>query len=129
MLNLNRKIVLTAISFGLAGCVVVEPEPVPPGPQGCPRIYQPVCAERFGERETFPNGCTAEREGYRIVHAGQCRRQTPRPPSPPITERPKVCPQIYAPVCASRGAERRTFDNECVARGNGFTVIRNGTCG
>ena len=40
-----------------------------------------------------------------------------------------MCPSIYQPVCASKGDERRTFANACLARGAGFTVIAQGGCG
>ena len=62
----------------LAACTVVveEPRPVPPpGPQPgfCTREYDPVCARRGDDRQTFNNGCLAEAAGYRILRPGECR--------------------------------------------------------
>lgn len=39
-----------------------------------------------------------------------------------------MCPSIYQPVCASKGNERRTFANACLARAVGFTVVAQGGC-
>lgn len=112
----------------LAACTVtVEEEVPPPRPGGiCPRIYQPVCAERFGERDTFPNACVAASRGYDVLYRGECRRRPPRPevlPGGGI-----ACPMIYAPVCARRGGIFRTFENSCVADASGFRVIADGEC-
>ncbi len=62
----------------LSACTVVveEPRPVPPpGPQPgfCTREYDPVCARRGDDRQTFNNGCLAEEAGYRILRPGECR--------------------------------------------------------
>ncbi|HEV7255368.1 MAG TPA: hypothetical protein VGN97_19975 [Mesorhizobium sp.] len=38
------------------------------------------------------------------------------------------CTEEYAPVCAVRGGERRTFSNACKAEIRGFRVIREGEC-
>jgi hypothetical protein len=131
-----RKLHLAATVFALAltSCTVVVDEPVtdgpgvfPPGPRPgiCTREYRPVCGVRgYGERQTFPNACIAEAEGYRIVQRGECR-----PIRPPQSEPdPVVCPQIYAPVCARQGGVLRTFPNECQAEGSGFRVIEDGPC-
>ena len=101
----------------------------PPRPAACPEIYAPVCAARPGGRQTFDNQCEAEREGFRVIGSGQCRRE-PRPlrPEPVPPQRPTVCPQIYAPVCARLGTVNRTFSNECVAEGSGFSIIGDGPC-
>jgi hypothetical protein len=113
----------------VAACTVtVEEEgPPPPRPGGiCPRIYQPVCAERFGERDTFPNACVAESGGYDVIYRGECRR---RPPLPEVLPGGGVaCPTIYRPVCARRGGIFRTFENSCVADASGFRVIADGEC-
>lgn len=122
-------VVLVAL-VALSGCVVVE-EPGPifpppgPGPVVCPQIYAPVCAERGGNFETFPNQCTANAEGFRVVHDGECRRgPSPFPPS-----RPQFCTREYDPVCARRGPIVRTFGNACSARAEGFQIIHGGQCG
>ena len=67
----------------LSACTVVEgpgpgPGPYPgprpePGARFCTREYQPVCARRGSERQTFPNSCEADRAGFRVIRNGQCR--------------------------------------------------------
>jgi hypothetical protein len=120
----------------LTSCVVVDEGPISPDPQYCPQIYAPVCARRGDDRRTFPNECYAEREGYYIIRDGECRRdrpdypdsRPPRPPRPPQSDRPQACPMIYAPVCAQRGNDRRTFENSCQANAAGYGIIREGEC-
>lgn len=46
----------------------------------------------------------------------------------PISPDPQYCPQVYAPVCARRGDDRRTFPNDCYAEREGYYVIRDGEC-
>ncbi|MCV0395041.1 MAG: hypothetical protein K5872_02410 [Rhizobiaceae bacterium] len=126
---------LGAIGFAaliVASCTVVvdegpRPGPVRPGPQFCPQIYDPVCAVRRGDRETFPNACEADRAGYRVIRDGECRR------GGPITERPRpgrpqACTREYRPVCARRGGNVRTFGNACEARSAGYRIIAPGQC-
>jgi Kazal-type serine protease inhibitor domain len=133
-----RKLQLTATAFilALSSCTVVVDEPAPagpgiyppsPGPRPgiCTREYRPVCGVRsYGERQTFPNACTAQAQGFRIQYSGDCRPVRP----PQYDEEPVVCPQIYAPVCARQGSVMRTFPNECQAEGSGFRVIDDGEC-
>ncbi|WP_306456961.1 Kazal-type serine protease inhibitor domain-containing protein [Pararhizobium haloflavum] len=132
--------------IALSGCVVVEeggppyrPPPPGPGPTVCPQIYAPVCGVRRGDRETFPNQCTAEARGFRVIADGECRRERPpisRPPGPrppyggppPRPGRPQVCTREFAPVCAIRGGERRSFGNACSAVSEGFRVVGQGGC-
>ena len=123
------KLILGAIwflAFGLTACTVTAEDEYQTGPrplpqQFCSRIYDPVCAERYGNRQTFSNDCVAETRGYRVLYGGQCRL-SPRPP------RPEVCPQIYAPVCAERRGNRETFSNDCLAETRGFRVVYDGEC-
>jgi hypothetical protein len=123
----NLKTMLLALTVTVAGCtVVVEEGPVavaPPGPAFCPMIYDPVCAVRRGDRETFPNACEADRAGYRVIHGGACRYGRP-PPSP----RPIVCTREYRPVCARRGGHVRTFGNACTAEAAGYRIMYPGPC-
>lgn len=114
-----------AVLAFLVGCVVDGPPPPGPGAGFCTREYAPVCGARFGDRQTFPNACEADRAGYRIIRDGRCRGggfDRPRP------ERPRYCPSIYDPVCARRGGDRRTFGNSCEADRAGYDVIRGGAC-
>ncbi|TCD15317.1 Kazal-type serine protease inhibitor family protein [Oricola cellulosilytica] len=127
---------LTAAAMGLAACVVEDgpPPAAPERPVVCAQIYAPVCARRDAEVRTFSNECMARGNGFTVVSQGECGGSpiTPRPPAtqpPPQTALPdRVCPQIYAPVCAVRDGRASTYDNECVAGGRGARVIRQGAC-
>lgn len=46
----------------------------------------------------------------------------------PVEPDPQYCTREYAPVCARRGDDRRTFPNECEAERAGYYVIRDGEC-
>ena len=70
---------LAVTAVVLAGCVVVEdgpghrpPPPRPGGPTACTMEYVPVCGERRGDRQTFPNACRAQAAGYAIISQGAC---------------------------------------------------------
>lgn len=90
------------------------------GPQACTMEHRPVCAERRGQRQSFGNACVANAEGFRVVHQGECRRDS-RPPQ-------RACTREFAPVCARRGNELRTFGNACMAEAAQFRVVRNRPC-
>lgn len=112
-------------AFTLLSCTVSvdEPQRPPrPGPQPdfCTRQYDPVCAERRGDRQTFGNACLAEAEGYRIIRGGECRSGG--------GQSTEACTREYAPVCARRGDDVRTFGNECEARVADYRVINSGEC-
>lgn len=129
---LSRGALLAVALIGLAACTVAVDEPGPgprprPIPDGgfCTREYQPVCARRGGDRQTFSNACVAERAGYRVIRDGECRRAGGGDGG---DGGPRVCTAEYVPVCASRSGERRTFSNACVAEQSGYRIIRNGEC-
>lgn len=137
------RLLLTALALGLSACTVTVDEgnpPPRPGPRPgiCPRIYQPVCATRFGERETFSNSCIAETRGFDVLYGGECRRRplisepdfppAPRPRRPFPDNTGVVCPAFIAPVCARQGGILRTFQNACIAQGSGFSVVDDGPC-
>jgi hypothetical protein len=114
---------LAAAVFMLASCTVVVDEPVRPlpprpGPPACTREFNPVCARRGGDTQTFSNACIARAEGYRIIHRGECRRAEP----------PRMCTREYRPVCARRGPDIRTFGNACEAESANFRVLYPGRC-
>ncbi len=126
---LSRGIVLAVALIGLAACTVVVDEPRPgprPVPDGgfCTREYEPVCARRGGDRQTFSNACVAQRAGFRVIRDGECRRGG----GGGGDDGPRVCTAQYLPVCASRAGERRTFSNACVAEQSGYRVVRDGEC-
>lgn len=128
----------------------------PGGPQMCTREYDPVCAERGRDRRTFGNACSARAEGYRIVQGGECRRGgggsggggwdgrpgggggsgwDGRPggggggAGRPGGGRPPVaCTREYAPVCARRRGDTRTFPNGCEAEAAGYRIVGRGAC-
>lgn len=139
-MNQRHKLSLAAAALLLSGgvlaactAVVVEERPPPPrpdGPQFCTMEYDPVCAERRGNRRTFGNPCEADRAGYRIVHPGECRRSGPgwSGPGPGRPDRPQFCTREYVPVCATRGGSRQTFGNACEAEAAGYRIIRGGRC-
>jgi hypothetical protein len=110
-----------AALFGLAllsACTVVVDEPGPgPGPVVCTQQYAPVCGERRGDRETFPNACVADRSGYDVIHRGQCRFDD---------DEPRFCTKEYRPVCARLGDTLRTFGNACEADAAGWRIIDQG---
>lgn len=108
----------------LSACTVVVEEdtgPVRPGPGPiCTREYDPVCARRGGDRQTFANACLADASGYRIVRRGECGRGD--------GGGQRYCTQEYDPVCARRGGDRQTFSNSCLAEQAGYRVISDGEC-
>ena len=122
----RQGLVALLLSALLTACTVVVdegpgPRPPRPHPQLCTMQYEPVCARRGGDRQTFANACLAERAGYRIVRDGPCRdgggggEQT-------------FCTREYAPVCARRRGEVRTFPNACEARAADYRIIGDGPC-
>lgn len=121
-----RRLLALLATLLLAACTVAVdegPGPRPgPQPQYCTREYNPVCAQSYGERRTFANGCLANRAGFDIVRPGECRRES-RPP-----EEPRFCTREYRPVCARQGRTLKTFGNACEADAAGFRVIDNGPC-
>lgn len=123
-----RVSALVGLGLAAAACtVVVEDDRPPPRPGGmCTREYNPVCAQRGRDRETFSNGCVARSEGYRVLYRGRCERDDPDGPSRP--DRPTMCPMIYQPVCAARGGRTRTFGNACSAEAEGYRVVDRGPC-
>lgn len=50
-------------------------------------------------------------------------------PPPRPGPQPQICTREFAPVCAARNGERRTFSNECLAETSGFRIIADGGCG
>jgi Kazal-type serine protease inhibitor domain len=115
---------MAAVAMTVSACVIEEAPPA--RPQFCPQIYAPVCAKRGGQVRTFDNECMARGNGYRVISQGQCGAGRPLPPPTPMSDR--ICPQIYAPVCAVRNGKASTYDNECIAGGQGARVIDTGPC-
>lgn len=90
----------------------------------CTREYAPVCGERGGQRQTFGNSCVARSEGFRVVYQGECRRGGGGGGG----GGQQFCTREYAPVCARRGNQVRTFGNSCEAEAAEFRIIRAGEC-
>lgn len=59
-----------------------------------------------------------------------CMENMPRPerPRPPRPGKPIACTREYAPVCAVKGRQRKTFSNACMARAERYTVIDQQPC-
>lgn len=123
--RLAGRIAILLAAGTLAACQVEVSEGGPdyrPRPQVCTMEYSPVCGERRGRLQTFPNACEARSNGFGIVGRGECR------PSRPDREEIRGCTREYAPVCGARGRDRQTFANACEARSSGFDVIGRGEC-
>ncbi|MDW5313390.1 Kazal-type serine protease inhibitor domain-containing protein [Rhizobium sp. PL01] len=45
----------------------------PREPQMCSQEYAPVCARQGRREQTFPNACTAQGQGFRVIGDGECR--------------------------------------------------------
>ncbi|MCV9960683.1 Kazal-type serine protease inhibitor domain-containing protein [Pararhizobium sp. BT-229] len=41
-------------------------------PQACTREFAPVCARQGRREQTFPNACTAQAQGFRVIGNGGC---------------------------------------------------------
>ena len=131
-----RKAALTSLlSVVLASCTVVVdegPGPRPPrpgpGPQFCTREYDPVCARRGTDRQTFANSCMAEAAGFRIIRGGECRGGGWDNGGGGGGGNQQFCTREYRPVCAQRGGSLRTFPNACEADSAGFRVVDRGPC-
>lgn len=124
----QQGLTILLLSAILTACTVVVdegpgPRPPRPGPQFCTKQYDPVCARRGGDRQTFANACLAERAGYRIIRDGQCRDG-----GGGGGEEQTFCTREYAPVCARRHGELRTFPNACEARAADYRVVDDGPC-
>ena len=111
--------------------LLTMPPSRPPGPAQNPPVDPRhslancnPCLRRGGDRQTFANACLAEREGYRIVRDGPCRDGGGGGGG----EEPTFCTREYAPVCARRHGELRTFPNACEARAADYRVVDNGPC-
>lgn len=121
--------VLSVLAVAVVACTVVVDEgpaprpPRPEGPQFCTREYNPVCAVRGRDRQTFANPCMAEAAGFRIVGGGSCSADGGWE-----DEGPRFCTREYRPVCGRRGGQLRTFPNACEADSAGFRVIDQGQC-
>ncbi|TPO07033.1 Kazal-type serine protease inhibitor domain-containing protein [Mesorhizobium sp. B1-1-5] len=126
----RQGVVVFMLSALLAACTVVVddgPRPLRPHPQLCTMQYQPVCARRDGDRQTFANACLAEREGYRIVRDGPCRDGGGSGGGGGGGEQ-AFCTREYAPVCARRHGQVRTFPNACEARAADYRIVGDGPC-
>lgn len=107
----------------VAACTVTYDDPPnrprPPNQPYCTREYDPVCARRGNDRETFNNSCLAEAAGYRVIRRGECKRDD---------NDDRYCSRQYDPVCARRNGQFQTFPNECEAEAAGWRVVSDGQC-
>jgi len=113
---------------GLLGCTVVVDDgphhrPRPDRPGACTMEYVPVCGQRGRDRQSFANACMADRQGYRVVHPGTCRGG-----SGDGDRGQNFCTREYAPVCARRRGDFRTFPNACEARAADWRIVGDSPC-
>jgi hypothetical protein len=125
------RLCAAVLLFGtlLSACVVEEVSGSGPGsfpserPEFCSQDYSPVCARRGGYRQTFANACRAEVAGFRVIGDGECRSE-----GGGGFDDQRFCTHEYAPVCARRGGDLRTFGNSCEAENAGYRIIADGQC-
>lgn len=97
--------------------------------RSCEPIRQYV-PHRPCTQPTHPYGSGIS-SGHSSSHANPC------PVPQPVPNPGRLCPQIYAPVCAQRQVQcvrapcppvTQTFGNSCEAANAGYQVIHNGPC-
>jgi hypothetical protein len=122
--DVHRVLTFVFVLLTASACTVaVEQHPVPARAHACTNEFAPVCARRGSELRTFTNSCLARASGFQLMYRGQCSVSGRPVPGPPA-----ACTREFAPVCARRGGQQRTFDNPCLARASGFQVVHRGQC-
>lgn len=57
-----------------------------------------------------------------------CMETMPRPERPRPPNQSGACTMNYAPVCAVKRGQQRTFSNACLARSERWRIVREGPC-
>ncbi len=122
---MKRLVTIFGLTSAMLSALIITSDSFAPAQaqetrRACTREYNPVCAQRGRDRQTFSNACVARSQGYRIRHRGECERRRPRDQV--------MCPMIYKPVCGVRGGSIRTFGNSCQAGAEGYRILRNRPC-
>ncbi len=122
-----------------------------PRPEMCPALWAPVCG---CDGNTYGNTCSAAASGVNVMSEGDCETQPADcennddcqgdPMTDPAfaaqycakelgdcdgdgqcTDRPTICPSVWAPVC---GCDGETYGNSCTAATAGVSVAAAGEC-
>jgi hypothetical protein len=49
-------------------------------------------------------------------------------PGPGSGGQSAACTREFVPVCGAKGYKRRTFNNSCLAKAKGYSVVKEGRC-
>lgn len=89
----------------------------------CPMIYFPICAVSGTEFADFSNECMARCGGYHFAYTGKCLSENTQAAG--CIESCNVSDDY---VCGQKGDAQRTVPNACVAKCQGFSIVKQGTC-
>lgn len=99
-------------------CVVAPPVEDPVSkPEVCAAVFDPVCCNVDGVRETKSNDCICKQAGGMVLTKGECK------------EKEEVaCITLFDPVCCRINGVDQTESNDCFCGAAGGTVVSGGEC-